>query len=113
MKQVTYSQVGDYQMPNLQAEQKPLNSHFARLRYQYLKNNHQGHLFSLRVNNKLNQHLMEIEESAQARMETLMEQLLVKHPAPNKEQHQMEWVQHMNQLKMMAEEIILKEIIYS
>ena len=58
MKQMTYSQVGDYQMPNLQTEQKPLNSHFARLRYQYLKENHQGHLFSLRANNQLNQHLI-------------------------------------------------------
>ena len=110
---MTYSQVGDYQMPNLQTEQKPLNSHFARLRYQYLKENHQGHLFSLRANNQLNQHLMEIEEQAQERMETLMNQLLAKHPAPNKEKFQMEWVQHMNSLKMMAEEIILKEIIYN
>ena len=34
------------------------------------------HLFSLRANNQLNQHLMEIEEQAQERMETLMESII-------------------------------------
>ncbi|MFR2767477.1 MAG: TnpV protein [Thomasclavelia sp.] len=47
------------------------------------------------------------------RMEVLMEELLLNQPAPDKKTHQMEWVQHMNNLKAQAEEIILKEIIYN
>ncbi|MBC6008831.1 TnpV protein [Catenibacterium sp. NSJ-22] len=111
MKTITYSQVGDYQIPNLMANEPILNSHYARLRYQYLKNNHPGHLFALKAKNQLNQHLKEIEVQAQERMETMMQQLLVKYPAPNKENNQMEWVAYMNNLKSIANEVILKEII--
>ncbi|MFR3691546.1 TnpV protein [Amedibacillus dolichus] len=111
MKTITYSQVGDYQIPNLMANEPILNSHYARLRYQYLKNNHPGHLFALKAKNQLNQHLKEIEVQAQERMETMMQQLLVKYPAPNKENNQMKWVAYMNNLKSIANEVILKEII--
>ncbi|RHB03175.1 TnpV protein [Coprobacillus sp. AM42-12AC] len=113
MKELTYSQVEDYQLPNLKPIEKPLNSHYARLRYDYLQTNHPGHLFALKAKNELNSHLQEIEQQAQMKMETLMKDLLKKYPAPNKEKHQMEWVQYMNNLKQSANEIILKEIIYS
>ena len=42
-----------------------------------------------------------------------MQGLLKQNPAPNKEQHQMGWVQHMNSLKAQAEELVLNELIYS
>ena len=114
MKEVTYNQVGDYQFPNLKIgnEENPLGK-YAMLRMNYLKTNQPAHLFALRASNTLNKHLKEVEEQAQAKMEKMMEQMLVKHPAPNKETYQMEWVQHMNNLKVQVEEIILKEIIYN
>ena len=43
----------------------------------------------------------------------LMQELLKQNPAPNKERHQMEWVQHMNSLKAQAEELVMNELIYS
>nr|WP_243140141.1 TnpV protein [Faecalibacterium prausnitzii] len=42
-----------------------------------------------------------------------MEQLLKQNPAPDKEQNQMAWVQHMNSLRAQAEELVLMELIYS
>ena len=42
-----------------------------------------------------------------------MEQLLKQTSAPDKENRQMEWVQHMNSLKAQAEELVLTELIYS
>ena len=93
-------------------EENPLGK-YAMLRMNYLKTNQPAHLFALRASNTLNKHLKEVEEQAQAKMEKMMEQMLVKHPAPNKETYQMEWVQHMNNLKVQVEEIILKEIIYN
>lgn len=56
-------------------------------------------------------HLMEVQETAQNRMELLMEQLLEKNPSPNKKANQMAWVQHMNSLKSEAEEIVMAELI--
>ena len=40
-----------------------------------------------------------------------MQELLKQNPAPNKEQYQMEWVQHMNSLKAQAEELVMNELI--
>ena len=40
-----------------------------------------------------------------------MAQLLKQTPAPDKEQNQLAWVQHMNSLKSQAEELVLTEQI--
>ena len=58
-------------------------------------------------------HLMEVEQTAESRMQQTMQELLKQNPAPNKERHQMEWVQHMNSLKAQAEELVINELIYS
>ena len=42
-----------------------------------------------------------------------MEGLLVKNPAPDKEADAMAWVGHMNLLKAMAEEVVIREVIYT
>ena len=113
MKELTYSLVGDNQIPNIKPMEKPLNSYYARLRLNYLQSNHPGHLFALKAKNQLNQHLQEIEQQCNMKMEVLLKDLLKKYPAPNKETDQLKWVQHMNNLKQSANEIILKEIIYN
>ena len=58
-------------------------------------------------------HLMEVEQTAESRMQQTMKQLLKQTPAPDKESQQMAWVQHMNSLKAQAEELVLNELIYS
>ena len=64
-------------------------------------------------NGTLYPHLMELEQTAESRMQQTMEQLLKQDPAPDKEQNQMAWVQHMNSLKAQAEELVMTELIYS
>ena len=61
----------------------------------------------------LHPHLLEVEQTAESRMRQTMQELLKQNPAPNKEQYQMEWVQHMNSLKAQAEELVMNELIYS
>ena len=56
---------------------------------------------------------MEVEQTAESRMQQTIQELLKQNPAPNKERHQMEWVQHMNSLKAQAEELVMNELIYS
>lgn len=113
MEQITYSTVGDYQMPNLTVDKEIPLGKYAMMKKKYLKEQQPEILFSLRVRNQLNSYLMETEKKANEMIEMLMKELLTKNPAPNKEIHQMEWVQHMNNLQKTAEEIILKEIIYN
>ena len=113
-RNVTYSTVGDYLLPNLTLNQprKPLGK-YGRLRRTYLMNHRPVLYNSMLLNGSLYPHLMEVEQTAESRMQQTMAQLLKQTPAPDKEQNQMAWVQHMNSLKAQAEELVLTELIYS
>ena len=113
-RNVTYSTVGDYQLPNLTLNQprKPLGK-YGRLRRTYLMNHRPVLYNTMLLNGSLYPHLMEVEQTAENRMQQTMAQLLKQNPVPDKEQNQMAWVQHMNSLKAQAEELVLNELIYS
>ena len=66
------------------------------------------------MNCELQKHLMEIDESANRRIELLIKQFAEKENITEelKSNNQMEWVARMNNIKNRAEEIIYKELIY-
>ncbi len=113
-RNVTYSTVGDYQLPNLILNQprKPLGK-YGRMRLSFLRQQHPALYNTMLLNGSLYPHLIEVEQTAESRMQQTMAQLLKQNPAPDKEQNQMAWVQHMNSLKAQAEELVLNELIYS
>ena len=59
--------------------------------------------------------LADLNEQAQERLDTIMEQMKAAEGVTEelKRTHQMEWVQRCNNIHNRAEEIILREIIYS
>ena len=111
---LNYTQTGDYLLPNLTLHQpkNPLGK-YGRMRLNFLKQQHPVLYNTMLLNGSLYPHLMEVEQTAESRMQQTMEQLLKQTPAPDKEQNQMAWVQHMNSLKAQAEELVLTELIYS
>ena len=113
-RNVTYSTVGDYQLPNLILNQprKPLGK-YGRLRRIYLKEHRPVLYHTMLLNGSLYPTLTELEQTAAAMKDQMMAELLAKNPAPDKEKNQMAWVQHMNSLKAQAEEVVLTELIYS
>ena len=113
-RNVTYSTVGDYQLPNLTLNQprKPLGK-YGRLRRTYLKDHRPVLYNTMLLNGSLYPTLSELEQTAIAMKEQMMTELLAKNPAPDKEQNQMAWVQHMNSLQEQVEEVIRTELIYS
>ena len=116
MSQITYQPNGDYLIPNLTVEktEKPLGR-YGRMRKDYLQK-HQPMLFqSLLLTGKLYPHLLEIEETANSRMEQLLPQLMKQCGVTEqlKAGDMMKWVGLMNSCKAQAEEMILKELIYS
>ena len=113
-RNVTYSTVGDYQLPNLTLSQprKPLGK-YGRLRRTYLKEQRPVLYNTMLLNRSLYPHLTEVEQNAVAMKEHLMAELLKQNPAPDKAQNQLMWVQHMNSLKAQAEELVMTELIYS
>ena len=112
---LTYTMNGDYQIPDLkltEQPEKPLGK-YGRMRKAYLKEHRPLIYNQLLLTEKLYPHLWEIQETATARMEQMMAELLKANPAPDKKSNQMAWVQHMNMLKAQAEEVILTELINS
>ena len=115
MNEITYRQVGDFLIPNIELtpmENKPLGK-YGRMRRAYLKEHNPMLLNDLILSEKLFPHLWEIDETAHRRVEQLMTELLEQNPAPDKTTQQMAWVQHMNSLKAQAEEIVVSELVNS
>ena len=111
---LSYTQTGDYLLPNLTLHQPktPLGK-YSRMRLSFLRQQHPVLYNTMLLNGSLYPHLMEVEQTAENRMQQTMTQLLTQNPAPDKEQSQMAWVQHMNSLKAQTEELVLTELIYS
>ncbi|GHV36492.1 hypothetical protein FACS1894187_11170 [Synergistales bacterium] len=86
---------------------------YSAMRRIYLEDHKKGLLASLKAEGKLEEHLLDIEEICQQKVEAWMEQMLKRNPIPEelKNTNMMEWVGRMNMTKMMAEET-LQEIIY-
>lgn len=116
MSELTYRQNGDYLLPDLgltDAEQKPLGK-YGLMRLHYLEENRPGLYTRLLLSGKLMEHLQEVEQAAQNRLQYLMSQTPKQAGVTEKlkARDQMAWVQQMNALKAQAEEIILSELIY-
>ena len=56
--------------------------------------------------------LIKLTQAAREREEVILKQLEEKEPLPDKEKNQIAWVRAANQHRAIAEEIILKELIY-
>ena len=114
---LTYTMNGDYQIPDLKLSQqpeKPLGK-YGRTRKAYLKE-HRPILYNqLLMSEKLYPHLLEIDETAQSRLEQLMPQLAKDAGATEqlKASAPMKWVGLMNTCKAQAEEILMAELINS
>ena len=115
MNELTYTMQGDYRLPNLELPEQPEApmGRYSRMRAKYLKENRKNWYQSMLMSGRLNQHLAQIEKAAENRMETLVDSLNEKFPAPSKEKDPLAWVAHQNNLTAMAEEIVLKELVYN
>ena len=114
---LTYTQVGDYLIPNLTLGEQPNRDlgKYGRMRRTYLKDHRPGMFNRLTLNGSLFSHLLEIEDAANHRLELMMPGLAKAAGATEalKASDPMKWVGLMNNCKAQAEEIILSELIYS
>lgn len=111
--ELTYYRKGDYLFPDLTIESNENSTgKYGMLRRTFLKEHRSNWYQSMMLTGKLDGHLMEMEKTAQERMETILKRLLVNNPAPDKENEPMKWMAHMNILTAMAEETVLTEVVY-
>ncbi len=112
---IEYTKIGEYYMPNLVLEKEKINlNKYGRARLNFLKQNRKAEYTIMFVNGTLNNHLKEIQELAQEKIDIIIEQLKQKNNLTEemKNTNQLYWVGMMNSFKNTAEEIIYKELIY-
>ena len=112
---IEYTKVGDYYLPNLVLEkEKIVLNKYGRMRLNFLKENKKAEYTIMFVNGTLNKHLKEIQETAEKRIDIIIEQLKEQNNLTEemKNTDQLYWVGMMNNFKNQAEEIVLKELIY-
>ena len=113
---VSYTKKGDYLLPDLILENKKQYNieKYGLLRLEYIKKYKLGLYFDLLVNDNLNEYLHNIDTTVMEKVQKLIKELAEKESINEqlKENNQMLWVSKMNNIKNIAEEIILKEYIY-
>lgn len=113
---IEYGLEGDYYIPNIvvpKQEEIVLNK-YGRMRLKYLKEHKKAEYTIMLMSGTLNTHLKEIQETAQNRVEQIIDQLKEKSNLTEdmKNTNMLYWVGTMNSIKAQAEEIVFSELIY-
>ena len=115
--ELTYTKNGDYLIPDLSLTEQPSTSlgKYGRMRRSYLQE-HRPILWNrMIISETLYPHLLEIEQTAQSRLELLMPKLAKAAGVTEslKAADPMKWTGLMNSCKAQAEEMILSELIFN
>lgn len=118
MANITYRQVNDYRIPNLifpHEESIIRLGKWGLLHKDYLLKHKKVLFTTLLTQGKLYQHCSEVENHAQQMFDTLVEQMKEAEGVTEqlKEENQMEWVCHMQNIEARAREIINVQLIYT
>ena len=98
----------------LSEERRPIGK-YGRMHREYLREVHPARLNTLILTGEVWTYLANLNEQAQERLDTIMEQMKAAEGVTEelKRTSQMEWVQRCNSIHNRAEEIVLHEMIYS
>ena len=107
MSEITYTMVGDYNLPNLRLpEQTEVTlGRWSQMRRTYLKEHHKILYYNLLTKGILNSHLAEVQQRASEREETLVKQMAEKAGLTEqmKAEDMMKWVRLMNNIRNSAQ----------
>ena len=114
---ITYTQQGDYLLPDLQLPEQPKVTIgvFGQRHKRYLQEHHRLIYFNLLTSCKLAAYLADIDEQANEMYDLLIRQLSKKENLTEqlKAENPMEWTCKMNAIRLTAAEIVNREIIYT
>jgi metal-dependent amidase/aminoacylase/carboxypeptidase family protein len=85
------------------------------MRETFLKEHHHAVFSAFLMDGTLKQHLLDIQEQANERMETLTKQMAKAEGVTEqlKAEAQMDWVRKMNSIRYRAEEMVTRDLIYT
>ena len=112
----TYTQVGDYLLPNLELpeEEQQTIGVWGQRHWRYLKEHRRTTYATLLTSGKLNSYLADIDRQAEEMFLRLVKQMAEAEGVTEqlKADSQMEWVVRMNNIRNQAMEIVNGELIY-
>ncbi len=115
--QLTYTQQGDYLLPDLKLPKQPKVEIgvFGQRHKRYLKEHHRLIYFNLLTSCKIAAYLADIDSQANEMYDLLVQQLSEKENISEqlKVENLMEWTRKMNTIRLTATEIVNREIIYT
>ena len=113
--ELTYRQEGDYLLPNLSMPEAPKLGKYGMLQRTYLRKHRNAFYTVMQVTGRLDAHLEKIDRQAGGMMARLMAQMAREQGVTEdlKAQDQMKWVGLMNNIQAAAEEIVLRDLVYS
>ena len=87
---------------------------YGHLHLAFIKKHRRGTYTTLLTDGRLNEHLHSIDEQAHEQIDLLITQMAERMDVTEKLKvsDPMRWVQMMNSIKVSAEEIVLKEVVY-
>ena len=111
----TYRQVGDYFIPDIELPERNYEiGKYGRMRHRYLKEHRKIQYTTMILDGTLYDHLEEIDRICNERMETMVAVMKKQQGITEelKAADQLAWVGAMNNIRIAAEEIILRELVY-
>ncbi len=112
-----YELIGDYYFPCLTVpaeEEQPVGI-WGQRHLRYIKEYRKARYASLLLDGRLNSYLADIDQQAQERLDTIIEQMALSQGITEalKAADQMAWVKRMNNIRSGAAEVVNIEIIYT
>ena len=110
----SYTQAGDYLLPNVETPESPQIGIWGERRRKYLRTSQRALYTAMLLGDTLNAHLEEVDKSAMEMLDRLIEQLKRRDCITEevKAADQLEWAQRMNVIRYEATEAVEKELIY-
>ena len=112
---LSYHEQGGVLLPNIRISDQPEDEQplgrYGRMALAYLRENHPERYTVLKMDGTLMKTMHQVQRDALERMEHLTQQMLLDDPMPETEDI-LERARHWNDLRGMAEEIVLQTIVF-
>jgi hypothetical protein len=118
MNTINYTRVGDYLLPNIILNEPPKEltepiTRYGLMRRSFLKEHRPIAYSRLLLTERLFPHLREVQQKAHERLDSIMSDILVFMPPPDKVKDGIAWAAHMAEIRRIAEKRMLDEVVYA
>jgi hypothetical protein len=115
---IEYISHGDYLLPNIVLDEAPRElaepiTRYGAIRRAFLREHHPITYNQLLLTERLFPHLREVQAAAYKRLDSIMSDILVFNPPPDKATDGLAWATHMADCHRTAEKMMLDEIVYA